>query len=261
MNFIDRDNGWFPLGVLTWNVRIGLGFTFATWEWVLKNLPRLHVVFLQECRDFDKIQRIMGDDWLVFPGHRVDKGGCAVAVRLGRFEVLKRTHQRIVSRKHQRDIVALDVHCKRTGRRAMLGSLHVDPLGEGFIKANRMARRLHIRQMRAWASFVHSWFRVFDGGFAIVGGDVNEQMGNEHEVAKRLPRHVDDTAMAQLRDAGLRPAHIERRQKGRVKFDDTFGGGKGIKAVQRVQYKIPHSVQGAEHLDHELVFTLYAVKK
>jgi len=261
MNGIDRDNGWFPLGVLTWNVRIGLGFTWATWDWVLHNLPRLHVVFLQEVRDFGRVQEIMGDAWIVFPLHRIEKGGCVVAVRAGRFNVLRRTHQAITSAKHQRHIVALAVEDKRTKRHGLFGSLHVDPLGEGFVHADARARRRHIRQVREWARFVGSWFRLVPDGIVVVGGDVNEQMGAEENVAKLLPKHVDDTAMAQLRDAGLRPAHIERKQKGAVKFDDAFAGGRGIKAVQRLQFKIPHNVQGAEHLDHRLVFVQYAVKR
>jgi hypothetical protein len=251
---------WVPLGLLTWNTRIGLGFTDDTWEWVLENIAPVHVVFLQEVRDVRQVQRIVGDRWYVWP--RTWRHGTAtevVLIRKKRFRIEALVRKPIFSTKHERHITGIDVTDKRSERPMFLGSLHVDPLGAGFVAANPIARARHVRQVAAWAQWLQRWQAITLNGRAFVGGDFNERMHDEPDVARRKPRLAKKTAMALFRKVHMRPAHQVRKQH--AKFDDVFAGGKGLRLRLRRTIDVPDDVQGAKHLDHELVYVLYAVRK
>lgn len=264
MTGYDRKAGWRPIGQLAWNVRIGLGFTIETWRWVLMHTPMLHVVYLSEVKNVANVQEIMGPQWYVFPHRRPGNFGtvCVVALRLRRFTILTEVFDNIKSAKHERAIVGLVAEDKRTGRKIFFGPMHVDPLGKGFIKANPMARARHIHQVWEWARFVHRFLVTNPiNGAVFVGGDVNERMDLEHQVADLKPRYAGRTAVAQLKGAGLTPAAEARHQKKKVRMVEIFGGGRYVKCVQRLQLEIPENIPGAEFLDHELVYSQWAVKK
>lgn len=261
MTRINREQGWRPLGQLCWNTRIGLNFTPDTWAWVRKHLPLVHVLYLQEVKDVARVERILGDDWIVWPDHRGLQGTvCLVAIRKRRFVLEDTVRRQIKSAKHQREIIALVVTDKRTSRKLVLGSLHVDPLGKGFVEANAIARVRHINQVEAWADFAKGWIGWSDDAAVFIGGDVNERLQDEHTVARRKPALADKTVLAQFRQVDLTSAAVARGQLHLATMLDIWHGGRGVKCVDRQEYQIPGAIDGAEHLDHALVYTWYGVK-
>ncbi len=248
---------WVPLGILTWNTRIGLGFTADTWEWVRKNIPVLHVILLQEIRDVYEVANVLGPDWFVWPQRNPGrKATTMVAIRRRRFKLLDSHNWPLHIGKHDREITTVLVDDKRSNRHMLFGSLHVDPLGKGFLGANVMARARHIKQVRAWAKYILGYRSQKDGRLPFVGGDFNEQMDGEDRVAKVEPKMASETAIAQFRSVGMVAAHRISGQT--ADFDDVFGLN-SVPVVRRRTVEIPRHVDGAEHLDHPLVYVCYRV--
>lgn len=265
MNRVSREKGWRSLGILTWNTRIGLGFTEQTWSWVWEHIAPLHVLFLQEVTDPTKVARILGDEWYSWPLRKPGSTNCCVvAIKARRFRVIDRVMRgNRHGSKHERHIMALEVFDKRSERPMLLGSIHVDPLGNGFIKANALARRRHINQVDAWCRYIASWLGSDMGDKAVfVGGDVNEHMREERQVAEAKPRLAGSTTIALFRGIRMIPAHLEPQgREGLVKFDDIFSGGRGVKVEERRSFTIPEHIHGAQFLDHSLVHVVYSVRR
>jgi hypothetical protein len=262
MNRINREKGWRSLGILTWNTRISLGLTEQTWSWVLEHIAPLHVILFQEVKDPNRVRNILGDDWFVWPFLNYRTNGCVVALKVRRFTVIDKVlRDNKHGSKHLRHIVALEVHDRRTERPMLFGSLHVDPLGAGFLKANRLARGRHIRQVDSWCRYIAAYLGLgLHHQAAFVGGDVNEDMKQEYRVKQEQPRLAGSTVLALMAGIYMKPAFKERPNTG-VKFDDVFHGGRGIKVVGRRSIKIPEHIHGGEHMDHELVHVEYMVRR
>lgn len=184
-----------------------------------------------------------------------------VALRKQRFSVIDLVRVPIKSGKHQREVLGIVARDKRTNRKMFFGSMHVDPLGKGFVEANPMARARHIHQVWEWARWTQRFLQQSGDNAAFIGGDVNERMNLEHQVAEKKPALRHRTTIAQFREVGLQPAAEARQQRNKVKMLDIFGGGRKVKCTQRLQFTIPDGVEGAEFLDHELVYTQWALKK
>lgn len=248
------------LGVLTWNTHMGRALTHDMWEWLVQTLPPIHVLFLQEVASYPKLRAILGPRWIVLPWWKVDGCTTAIAVKRKRFKVEQRLVRKIrFGSKHARHLVVMTVEDLRSRRLLLLGCLHPDPLGKGFVNANRLARWRHVMQVRAYVAYVRAWRRRHLGGQVILGGDVNEKIGDDRHLAVHQPDLHKVTAMHLFREVGLTAAHAQTRSGPPPHLDDVWTT-KGLELLQRQQFIPPADVEGREHLDHDLVYAQYKVK-
>ena len=265
--YLGLQPGWSRLGSLTWNTHMGTAMTEDMWEWITDNLAPLQVIYLSEVDSWIKLQRLLGPEWRVVPNHAETmrngrKATTALALKRRRFHAGGRVTTRDIGfgSKHARNLVTFTAVDKQTGRRTSFGSVHTDPLGKGFLEASPTARARHVKQTGAAAAFAQGMLNEDEHAAVFLGGDFNEQLGDQLRIAANSDRLGRQTAVHQLDRAGLTAAFAERSQHRSVKLDDVFAGGRRVRCVQRLQFRPPTKVHGADHLDHDLVYTVHKVK-
>lgn len=253
---------WFRLNTLEWNTRIGLNVTEEVWAWVQGHLPWLHIIFFQEVKDVQKLAQILGSEWEVRPGFRPQNMGTVtcVATRRHRFSATQFLRRPIISAKHKREVSFLAATDMHTGRRFKLGSMHVDPLGRGFLKASPLARRRHVKQVKEWADTIFASRFTDNQVIVIIGSDVNERLRDEDQVQKNK-RLKSKTAMAQFYKAGVKSTAAVKHKLEKAGMLEIWFGGPGIRCSSRYEVEVPRKIRGAEHFDHPLLVATFVVKK
>lgn len=253
---------WVFQNHLTWNTHMDRTVTPQVWRWIRVNLPRIHVIYFQEVSDLPNLRRVLGDDWEIVPEKRHKRSTSYVAYRKRRFGVPLVTTFRDISfgSRWDRSVVGVSVMDRRSNRRCTFGSIHTDPLGEGFQNANWRARRRHIKQTRAWVSWISKVAARHPQGVQVVGGDVNERLN--------IPVHGRlsmKTAQVLFARKGFVAAHTVTDGVS-PHLDDVFARETEFLEIEsRRQFRPPLLVQGrrlpgSAEFDHDLVFVRTRVK-
>lgn len=231
--------GWVRLVVGTYNTHLGLallGDDGGDLGWLLRRHPHLALLALQEVPSRRHVVRALRRaglrrQWRVLSPPRERRGHPHILVRRRRFDVLRVEAPWMPSRFARARTTAV-LRDRRSGRYVGAANVHVDPLGLGFIRANRFARRVHEAQVATHAAWLRSWSWLDKKGLRtatlaaleavlIALGDFNEQLGQapQHDTT-RLGRR---TATQRMARAGLEPAHrLTHRGSREVRLDDVF---------------------------------------
>lgn len=254
---------WVRVTCLCWNTHVSTTLTPQVWAWIQQRFPRLHVLFLSEVTNLAALRAVLGPAWKIVPATRYRTSSTYVAVRRQRIAAHPRADLADItfrSRWH-RVIAALNYDDTRTGRRMSVGSIHVDPLGKGLAHAHPVARRRHIRQVKAWARWARVVARKNPTGVQIMGGDVNEQLS-----AQLPPRWARQSALTRFRRVGYRAASAVLGQ--RAQLDDVWlRPTRYARVVSRVQTRPPlrdhdgRPIPGAAGFDHDLVCVSVRVRR
>lgn len=226
MNAADRPPApatWHPVSVGTWNTHVSHALRQGGLEWLLEHAPGVKLWCLQEVEsprdvtDALRRARVLGD-WELAPARGYSRRGGMpyVLAHRSRFRVLSQRHRALRPANYPRALLDVLLEDIRAQRMWGVSSVHVDPLGRGFVRANRMARKWHERQVQANATLAAS--RPGDW-VSVAAGDWNEHLGQLGAIKGPLARRH---ALARMAAAGLAPSYRQVHPPGRVDLDDVF---------------------------------------
>lgn len=192
----------------TWNCHVSQALHSGGLGWLLEAAPRVHVWSLQEVKRVHHLRAALREagalrDWTIIPGRYARNGAMPYLLvrNRRRFEVERVTRRRLEPAAYPRTMLSAIIHDNRTNRPIWGQSLHVDPLGRGFLRANPRARRRHEQQVQAFAD-------VFGDAppqaVSVSGGDFNERL--------------------RLGPKAMRPDLWERSARGRFEAEGGFPG-------------------------------------
>lgn len=225
--------------VLTYNGHVGIPIRNGALQWLLRETDP-DVILLQESIDTAAMRRALPlRDWHYHVEEQPGRQGTYVVARKDRFDLVRSSNRNVTfGEKHNRRRAVAVLRDRRTGREVVASSIHVAPLGAGFVDANPAARKRHERQVQTWADY---FAKVSPEAVAIVGGDVNENIGESRSFPEPLRSR---SAVGRLGKVGLRPASYVTRQDARL--DDVFvRQGEHVKVTERRTLRPP--VEGGDH--------------
>lgn len=237
------------LVVGTCNTHKGAALRAGVLPWLFEHAPRVDVWALQEVPDVDDLQVALrqsgqAGEWWIVPGWDVPGRGLPYfLVRRDRFKIIWAAAPDIShGSRHDRRRTTASLRHQITDRVVSVADVHPDPLGRGFVRGNRAARRRHEHQVQAHAN----WLRAAPvDAVAIAAGDFNEQLDElvqrvggqvadlQRKLGARTPRAAallqrvplaGRTATARMRRARLVPSWPQqgRRFDNDVRLDDVF---------------------------------------
>lgn len=240
-----------PLRVLTWNTHLGRALRAGGLWWLVEK-TRPHIVALQEVvPGSGDLPKALGPRYARFPKEQPHPraNGTYVAWRADRFEFLHGENDEISfgSRFERRRVIVV-LRDRRTGRRVVVASVHPDPLGLGFVRANPRARAIHERQIAAIANRLARLAEP--GDVVIAAGDVNEHLGSAIPSAL-APR----TVRGRFSAVGLTAAVDVLG--GPTYLDDVFARlGGGVRLTGRRVIPVPYGDS-----DHDAVLATLSVRR
>lgn len=251
------------LVAITYNTHMGMALSDILW--LLRRMPRTSLIFLQEVPNIHVLRSWMREhglleDWRIVPGHQKDgeRGLPFILAKRRRYRLLYAAAPRIsFGSKHDRARTTAILRDTRTGRLLYLGDVHPDPLGQGFVKAHRGARRIHEAQVNEYVE----WFRdAPEDAVLIAAGDFNESL--DDPIQSKSDRLGRRTATQRFATVGLEPAWraTGSKQVSRsVRLDDFFIGADPFARLKRRQVLDPPSPHG-DHPAVGIVLRVRAVK-
>lgn len=246
----------------TFNTHLGYGLDNGAFEWLLERVPWSSLWFLQEVpqrRDvIEALERAgVRDEWAVIGPQGDDRPGLPyVLARKRRFKIAGPAYSRPLAGAHARRLTEAHLEDRYTGRNVYASSIHVDPLGKGFVYAHVDKapgyRSLHERQVQAYADRAGSHDSQ---DVVIYAGDLNESLDQLRFAPVELQaRH----ALARFRnEAHMRAAfQLTRHGTRDVTLDDVLVRPSPFVSVGRRRVLEPPF----PNLDHAAVVARLSVK-
>lgn len=244
---------------ITYNTHMGRAYSDVLW--LLRRHRRASLIYLQEVPNIQHLRQWMRANGLletfrIAPGYQTpgERGLPFILVRRSRFSVVTAVSPRIsFGSRHDRARTSVVLTDRVTGRECWLADIHPDPLGEGFVNANRGARKTHEAQIQAHVDWL---IQAPADAVVLAGGDFNESLDDSVQGAdSRLGRR---TATARLRGAGLKPAWTAQGEQisRSVHLDDFFVGADPFVKIKRRVLVDPPSPEG----DHPAVVVVLRVR-
>lgn len=252
------------VSVFSINTHAGAVIANGGLRYIRRNVnPGPDILLFQEVKHRDDLKRAlhreMGRSWRLTTDKQISTkknapGLSYVAYDSRKFRLRADEVHRITNgeKKYPRQMPVARLEHKITGRVFVVTSIHVAPLGKGFLEGNDGQRRIQARQLKAYADRMGD---VRPKRVAIAGGDTNQNLDlKDSRIPKSLRSQWSEHIFGQV---GMRPAH--EKLGGRVTIDDIF-----LRQDQHASFKTRKTytmpVRGAQ-AGHMGILTVISVKR
>ncbi len=247
---------WYRILVI--NAHIGAAIEGGIISWCRQNLMRsANMIFFQEIslRHIPALKQALGPEWKVHFILSGTSGTNYIALKGDRFSLQERIDRDVrFGSKHGRSTRGVVVWDSVAKRMLLLTVIHPDPLGEGFVNANVIARGRHIKQVQNTTSTHESIEDQYDNLVHISAGDINESC--DPNVYDKYPDELyKKSAPVLYSRAGMRGTAAGNKTKGPLHLMELF--------FKRFELRRALRVEAPEwtHMDHEVLAVWGRVEK